>query len=471
MALLDSQSLQPDFIKMRWMEPYVSSGLNRKTFKTLPRGIYSGFVVRPGPGSAEVTVKHDDPEGFGEVSGFSEGSFDPASSGWSVAVHASLQGYATTVAILTAVGGANDFTFDLDPYRNQTVFLALDVQYEIGFGSTAQIKVVEAADLDLDPTLINLARIDVPLVGDIADANIIKDDAVYPRVLPFANRLKYGFMSKFQAELLDEIASISGTPAFVSEYIVPVDGSPQTIPLPPGTIYTVGGDDLWVHKNGNHKTAGADRDYIEIDRGDGYGEEISYIGPLLAGDRIKFRVQAYSSVLTSKTQVFDESALISDNVVFFNFTGTGVNVLPDGPNRVKVVIPGGGGGSGGVRTKLNSSGVNIPAYRAVSILSDNTIRLFDTSVSSESFYGITIQGIPDGVSGDVQVPGGIVLDAGIGISGNIGDDVYISQNNDGTMTTDFLSSLSGLVIRVGKLDADGLSVTPTDILFDVGRMT
>lgn len=468
MSLLESQTLQPEFIKMRWLEPYVSSGLNRKTFKSLPRGVYSGFVVRSGPGSAEITIKHDDPEGFGEVSGFSEGSFDPASSGWSVAVHASLQGYTTTVAILAGVSGSNDFVFDLDPYRGSTVFAALDVQYRIGFGTESQIKIVEAADLDDDPTLINLARIDVPSVGDLMDANIINDDAVYPRVLPFANKLKYGFMSKFQAELLDEVASISGAPAFVSEVIVPIDGSPQTISLPSGSRYTVGGDDLWVHKNGNHKTAGAGRDYLEVDRGDGFGEEITYIGPLKAGDIIKLRVQEFSSVLTSKSQVFDEAALITDNAIFWNFTGTGVTVLPDGPSRVRVAIPGGGGGNV-TRTKLNSTGSLIPSFRAVAILTDNTIRPFDTSVSSESFYGITIQSIPDGVSGDVQVDG-IVSMAGLGISGSIGDDVYISQDNDGTMTTEFQSALSGLVIRVGKLDAEGTTTTPEDILFDRGRM-
>ena len=84
MAVLDSTALQPDFIKLRWLEPYTSGGLNRKTFKSLPRGVYSGFVVKPGPASFEVQINHTDPEGFGEVSGFSAGAFDPASSGWSV---------------------------------------------------------------------------------------------------------------------------------------------------------------------------------------------------------------------------------------------------------------------------------------------------------------------------------------------------------------------------------------------------
>ena len=465
MTLLDSEAVQPDFIKMRWLEPYVSAGLNRKTFKSLPRGVYSGFVVRPVPSSASVTVKHNDPEGFGEVSGFSEGSFDPASSGWSVAVHSSLDGYNATIAILDAPGGANDFTFDLDAYRGQTVFIVLDVQYKLGFGSESQVKVVEAADLDADPALINLARVDVPSTGDVEQGNIINDDAVYPRVLPFANKLKYGFMSKFQVGLLEEIANVSGTPAFVSEYIAPVDG-PQTVPLPSGSRYTVGGDDLWVFKNGNKKRKGVD--YLEVNRGDGFGDEISWVGTIREGDVIEFRVQEFSSVLTSRTQVFDENALISDNAHYYNFTGTGVTVIPDGTNRVRVVVPG-GGASNLVRTKINDTGSLIPSYRAVSILSDNTIRPFDTSVSGESFYGITLQDIPNAVSGDVQIDG-MVSCAGMGIAGSIGNDVYISQDNDGSMTTEVPSALSGQVIRVGKLDADGATTTPEDIFFDRGRM-
>lgn len=469
MAVLDSTALQPDFIKLRWLEPYTSGGLNRKTFKSLPRGVYSGFVIKPGPGSFEVQINHTDPEGFGEVSGFSAGAFDPASSGWSVAVHASLQGFTSTVAILAAPGGANDFIFDLTAHKLSTVYVALFVDYKIGFATAGEVRVVEAADLDADPTLINLGRIDVPASGSISEANIIKDDPAYPRVLPFATKYKYGFMDKFQAALLEDLAAVSGTAAFTFEVIIPVDG-PQTVELPPGAIFTVGGDDLWVFKNGSWKTV--DVDYTETDRGDGFGEEIEYIGTLKDGDRVKFRIQKHSAVLTSTSQVLDEGALITANSIYTNYTGTGVTVFPDGPNRVNVVIPGGGGASA-AKTKTNLTGLTIPIYSAVHLLADNTIEPYDPKVSGDSFYGITTQEIATSLAGGVQV-GGITVGAAAAVSaGDIGDDVYVSDDGLGGITVLPPDPLFSRVIRIGQLDGPDTSVTgaASDIVFDRSRET
>jgi len=469
MAVLESTSLQPDFIKLRWLEPYTSGGLNRKTFKSLPRGVYSGFVVRPGPAAFEVQIKHDDPEGFGEVSGFSGGAFDPASSGWSVAVHASLQGFTSTVAILTAPGGANDFLFDLTPYKGSTVYIALSVDYKIGFATSGDVRVVQAVDLDTDPTLINLARVDVPSVGSISQANIVLNDPAYPRVLPFATKYKYGFMDKFQAALLEDLAAVSGTAAFVHEFIVDVDG-PQTITLPPGFIYTVGGDDLWAFKNGSYKRVAVD--YDEVDRGDGFGEEIFYTGTLKNGDRVLLRVQKHSAVLTSTSQVLDEGALITNNAIYTNYTGTGVTVFPDGPNRVKVVIPGGGGASAS-KTKTNITGSLIPIFTAVHLLSDNSIEPYDPKVSGDSFYGITTQSIADTLAGGVQV-GGIVVGAASAVSaGLIGDDLFVSDDGLGGITVVPPNPVFSRVIRIGQLDGPDTSVTgvASDIVFDRARET
>lgn len=469
MAVLDSITLLPDWIKMRWLEPYASAGLNRKTFKSLPRGVYSGFVVRPGPGAFEVQVKHDDPEGYGLTSGFSHGDFDPASSGWSVAVHASLQGYTSTVAILDSP--ASEMIFDLSAHKGTTVYAAIHVDYNIGIDTVGEVRIVNATDLDQDPTLINLARIDVPGVSAISQANIVLDDAAYPRVLPFANQFKYGFMDKFQATLLDELSNVSGSPALKHEELITTDG-PQTVSLPPGFRFVVGGNDLWIFKNGVLMREGVGRDYVEVDRGDGFGEEVMWIGTIRAGDRVCFRIQEFSSVLTSRTQVLDESALINDNVVFFNFTGTGVTVLPDGPARVRVVIPG-GGGANTVKTKTNTTGSVIPAYRAVSLNSDNTIKPFDPTVSGENFYGLTVQSIPDTVSGDVQLHG-IVEGAAVVVSGGVpGQDVYVDHSGDGTLTITPPVAVSGQVVIVGQLDGPDGSITsvPVDIALERIRLT
>lgn len=472
MAVFDTTPLQPDFIKLRWLEPFVSSGLNRKTFKSLPRGVYSGWIVSPGPGSAEVQINHDDPDGFGLVSGFSGGAFDVASSGWSVAVHASLQGFTSTVAVISAPGGANDFTFDLTARRGETVYIAIEVDYKTGFETTGNVKVVDDSELDADPTLLNLARVDVPLVGAITSANIVPDDPAYPRVLPFATRFKFGFMDKFQASLLEDLASVSGAEAaLLHEELAVSAGSPQTFMLPSGFLYTVGGDDLWVFKNGSYKRVGVD--YDEVDRGDGRGEDVSYTGTLKAGDRLLFRVQATSSVLTSTTQILDEMSLITDNAIFINFSGAGVSVFPDGANRVNIVIPGGGGGASAIRTKFNDSGLTIGIFKAVTLVPDNTIRAYDPAVSGDELYGITLQEIADSVAGDISIAG-LVNGAADGVSaGLIGDDVFVSDDGAGGLTVTPPDPFSARVIRVGLLDGPNTAVTgvASDIVFDRGRLT
>lgn len=463
--IITSEALLPSFIKMRWNEPYVSAGLNRKTFKSTPRGVYSGFVVKPGPGAFEITIAHDDPEGYGVVSGFAGGNFD-AASGWSLAVHESLQGFNTTVAIL--YNGSNNFVFDLDSVKGQTVYAALHVDYKSGLDSVGDIRIAEASDLEADPTLINLARIDVPLVGSIQASNIVVDDPSYPRVLPFANRFKYGFMDKYHVEILEELQQVSGAPAFFYETVLTVDGL-QTVELPPLALYTVGADDLWVHRNG--RLMGSGRDYNEVDRGDGYGEEIDFITDVYAGDIITFRIQKYAAALTSRTRVLDEGAQISDNVVFMNFSGAGVNVMPDGPSRVKVVIPG-GGASSGIRTKRNDSGSLILAYRGVSLTNMNTIKYFDATVSGEIFYGITIQNIADATDGDVQVLG-VVENAALAVAGATpGEYCYASQAGDGSFQTTPPDPMTGQVLRVGIFEGPNLSVSgvATDILIEKGRL-
>ena len=125
MTILDSKSILPEFIKLRWNEPYVSAGLNRKTFKSLPRGVYNGFVVKPGPGTNQLQVVHDDPRGWASTSGYAAGAFDMAS-GWSIAVHESVQGYNATIAIQAAAN--RNFIFDIAAYAGSTIYPALDLQ-------------------------------------------------------------------------------------------------------------------------------------------------------------------------------------------------------------------------------------------------------------------------------------------------------------------------------------------------------
>jgi|GEM_PF-3784773 len=473
MSLLDQKPIASEFIKLRWLEPYASSGFNRSQFKTTPRGVYNGFVVKAGPGAREVSVVHDDPTGWDESTGYAYGAFDTAS-GWSVAVHSSLTGFNTTVAI--QAGPDRNFVFDVDSYGGQSVFFALDVQYLQGIDTAAQVKLVQADDLEADPALVVLARVDVPAVDPVDDLNVVTDDPAYPRVRPFANQYKPGYMSRQQAQDLQALQQVSGSPALVYETEIAFDG-PQDVDLPPGYHYVLGGEDLQVWKNGVSKTAGALRDYIEVDRGDGRGEKITWVGlDLREGDRIKFRIQKYAAHLTSTLKVYDEFTLIDPNVVYLRFVGTGVQVLPDGPRSAKVMIGGGGGGGGSMlRTKANSSGATLQAFRAVRMLnsleaSPNTLEYFDPAVSGHVFYGVTIQDIVNGGFGDVAVGG--VIEGVSGISGDINDYLFVQPGGSGELVTTAPDPLTNQVVRVGFLDG-ATSVSgggAVDLIFDRGRV-
>lgn len=472
MTILSSQTVLPEFIKLRWQEPYVSAGVSRKTFKSLPRGVYNGFVVKPGPGTQELQVVHNDPNGWdqSQTSGFSAGAFDTAS-GWSIAVHESVQGFNSTVAIQYATG--RNYVFDISPYANTTVYAVLDVQYLVGYPTEAQVKLVNAAELDSNPALIVLAKVNVPISGIVSGANIIYDDPIYPRVLPFASTLKYGFMSKQQAQYLDFLQAVSGSPAFNYEVELPIDG-PQDVDLPSGYTYVVGSDDLWVHTNGRLLTKGASRDYEEVDRGDGRGEKISLVmASAREGDRIKLRIQQYAAVATSTTRVLDEGTLIDGNAIDFEFQGTGVAVIPNGPRRVRIVIPGGGGGTGTKSHVVGEAG-GLLNFRALHLRSDNAVIYCDPTDPTHKFYGVSLQSVA--VSGFIDVQtAGLLEGAGPWVSGGaaVGDDVYVAQDGLGTLTVDYPDVLSGSVTRVGILaGADGVvGGGPVDIIFERARLS
>lgn len=467
MSVLDQQSIAPQFIKLRWNEPYVSSALNRKAFKTIPRGVYNGFVVKAGPGSMQVQVVHDDPTGWGLNSDLHGQDWDQAS-GWSIAVHASSIGYTTNVVIQAAPG--NNYVFDVAPYVGQSIFAVIDVQYLQGIATTGDVMLVQAADMAVNPDFLALARIDVPATGPLTDSNIHYDDPAYPRVTPFADQYKYGYMSADQVQKIDFLEAVSGSPAFNYEYVVTADG-PQDIALPTGYIYTVNADDLWVFKNGLQMTKGASRDYVEVDRGDGHGDHITWVGILRAGDRIKLRIQQYAAVASSTLQVLDEQALIDPNVIQMNFSGPGVEVIPGGPRQVTVRIGSGGGGGSLIKSCMSSNGVSMPAFTAVTKRSNNTISVCNPA-NGDKFYGLTLQTILPGVFGNVQIDG--AASPVSAVSGfPIGADIYVAQDGTGAITTTPPDPTVGSVIRIGFADgADSVSGgVATDIVFERGRLT
>jgi hypothetical protein len=463
MTVIASQIVNPQYIKMRWEEPYVSGGLNSKAFKVLPRGVYRGFDVVPGSSDKEVVVN---PAAIGSVSGYASGNYD-AASGWSVAVHEADNGYTTTVAIQSGASGS--FIFDLTSSAGQTVYLALDVNYQLGYGTQANVRAVDAAELDAKPTLLVLARVNVPLLGAISQPNIILNDTQYPRILPYANSVHDGFMSASQAEILEILENPNVSNAFEDETIVSVPGI-QIISLPPLQQYVVGGYDLWVFKNGVKMFRG--RDYTEIDDGGGFGTTVQWLSALSANDRITFRTQEYAVSLANNLSILDENTLIGTGVTKVNFKGNGVLAQYVGGGQTDVTIPNPSAVASTVRQKRNITGSSIPAYRAVHLLADGTITLCDPTNPVHKFFGMTTAIVPNTTFGGIVLDGVAAL-AITGLGFAVGDDVFISHAGDGTLTNVPPDPLDGKVLRVGIADCtdNSASSLAVDIVFDRGRLS
>lgn len=206
MATLVSGVIDNTQIKVRWEEPFVSDALNKKVFGILPRGVYSGFVVTAGPGDRDITITNT--TDIGCVSGFCSGTYD-TTSGYSIAIHENINGQQTTISARDDLG---QFTLDLTGLDSQTVFATLDVDYLLGQQTAAFVKIVNAAEMNSDPTLINLAKINMPAVSiPITAPNIVTDDPVFPRIEPYAERDKFGFMSTRQQRAHERLKSMAGS--------------------------------------------------------------------------------------------------------------------------------------------------------------------------------------------------------------------------------------------------------------------
>jgi hypothetical protein len=463
MAILAQQSIQQDQIKLRWQEPYVSAALNNKNYKTVPRGVYRGFIVSPGGGALEITVGTGGTEA---LAGYEEGNYDPASlKGWSVAIHEDYDGRSATIIMQDGVN--SNYTFDMSGLLGQTVYVVLAVQYILGFPTAGQIKVIDAMELDANPTMLVLAKVEVPGTGPITNSHVITNDPIYPVVRPFANSQKYGYMSASQAEILEILSSVpaGASPTYEVEYVVTIDG-PQTITIPGGNQFTVAGNDLIVYKNGVKMFRG--RDYTEINT-----TQISWINALKIEDRIIFRGQMYAVSLTNDLAVQDEGALVSSNVTRINFVGNGVIAIPDGAGRVRVIIPtSGAGGSSSSKLKLNSTGSTIPQARVVVLQNDGTITLFNPATDSRIPYGITSGAIADGEYGTV-VTSGFAINALLGIPGiSSGDVLYVAGDGSGLLVTTPPDPLVSYVWKFGVADCadSSASGSPVDVSIQIQQL-
>lgn len=195
MSTYISASIDKEFIKMRWQEPYVTTGLNIKDFGIIRPGIYSGFVIGPnginpkaidiGPGFVSGGI------GTGIVSGYAMASFD-STVGYSIAAQ-EVDGLTITMQI--PPGSKSITTIDLTGIPAGRKFVVMQLSYAINQQSSAQFAIVDGADIDLNPRWIVIGYVDVPSGVTPIDVSMIGYlDPVYPRLTPLATPSKSGYM-------------------------------------------------------------------------------------------------------------------------------------------------------------------------------------------------------------------------------------------------------------------------------------
>jgi len=140
---------------IRWREPYVSEGLNKKMAVAVPWGTYRGFRLGEDSGAGDRTVNIE----------------ADASATDHVAVYQSATGYSMTVR---RSGG--DFLLDLSSYSSVTVIVTLWASYSPAAATTATIRTYTQAEWDAGPAekdeVVVLGQVDVPASGAIAAADI-----------------------------------------------------------------------------------------------------------------------------------------------------------------------------------------------------------------------------------------------------------------------------------------------------------
>jgi hypothetical protein len=142
---------------MRYKEPFITGGLNRKFAVAVPRGIYRGFRIEVDPGAGDRTVQiSEDTTGNDHV-----------------AIYLTATGYALTLRRDTG-----DFLLDLSGFSSVTVILAIYASYAVGATTVAYLRAyteAEYAAASEKNELVILGKVDVPGVGNPVTLPMISD--------------------------------------------------------------------------------------------------------------------------------------------------------------------------------------------------------------------------------------------------------------------------------------------------------
>lgn len=138
-------------VKMRWKEPYVSEGLNKKFNGLVPHGVIRGGRLGTNALDLRITVEADP---------------DTGDSIYSVI---DANGHQLT---FRQVG---DITLDLTALASTTVYIGLEVTYSTSVATSVKWRAYSQAEIDADPTIVCLGGADVPASGTIPAADIFGD--------------------------------------------------------------------------------------------------------------------------------------------------------------------------------------------------------------------------------------------------------------------------------------------------------
>lgn len=152
-----SPSIDLGNVSLRWKQPYVSEGLNRKIAGILPRGIYRGLDLSTNGTDLTVSIVPDDV--YGDHLAISESS----------------DGFALTFRDMDS--GTIDLDLSDPGLLSETVIVALLVEYAVGTDTTATFIAYTLAEYEALTDaerfgLVVLGTVDVPASGTIPAGDI-----------------------------------------------------------------------------------------------------------------------------------------------------------------------------------------------------------------------------------------------------------------------------------------------------------
>lgn len=426
MAIYSTASIDKEYIKVRWKEPYVSNALNTKMFGVMPKGIYSGFVVGPsglGPRDIQITTGSvSGGLGSGMTGGYVSGNFDETVN-YSIAVHQNSSGWQTTVALPP---GSLPLHLDATALSGR-FYIVLDVTYTLNAETTARFALVNSTQIDSNPSYIVIGFVDVPANPITAlDASMFGyNDTNYPRLTPLATPQKAGFMPTSVWSQLSQF--------FIWESLCAADRDPNNYYLvqiaPSQKVNSVTGKRIYSYVQANVASkfprsatgaynGGANNDqYTKLNLQTGVisgahqiPTNLSFAIPSVSGTPSSYQVGivaidsgdnvnvTYGSVYSSSS-----AALLDDNLPiagksllqvcgFLVSTDVSGVIQPLGPTslidrRPFLNVGGGGSGSGSnlYSNYLNDFGNSFYSFNLPYDMSSDATTLVDTSASTGSY--------------------------------------------------------------------------------------